>query len=461
MSDSATKTGRAEGSVVTAQSGSAWEILSFALPLMVAFLSFSIMGLVDSLIIGRVGTSEQAGVGMGASLSFTLFFFFTGTMTVMSTFVAQANGAGKQEKIRRFVNVGFVLVLPMSLCVWPLQPLVPWLVEQMGTNAAVQPHVVAYMQIQLFALPFWLINYCVSGYLRGLGDMTTPMIVTLIANAVNACMAAILVFGIGPIPSLGVRGAALATLFAGLVSALLYLRVYFGKEHNARYETRRLEWPTKSEIWEFLRVGTPAGAGGVAEMACWTLLTIYISRIAPEALAASTIVWQIIHFSFMPTVALSIASSTLVGQYLGAERVDLASKTAKRGILMGVCFMSAVGASFALFRDPLITFFNTSPEVLAIGRNILLIAAGFQIFDATGITCAGVLRGAGDTRFPFLVQLGAGWLLFVPLIFLLGEGAGMGVYGPWLAGLIFLAAVAVGNFLRYAAGGWKQLRLVR
>ena len=461
MSSNSTEALRAPRSVVNAHSGSAREIISFALPLMVAFLSFSIMGLVDSLIIGHVGTDQQAGVGMGAGLCFTLFFFFTGTMSVMSTFVAQANGAGRHERIRRYVNVGFALVLPMGLCVWPLQPLAPWLVEQMGTTASVRPHVVAYMQVELFALPFWLINYAISGFLRGMGDMKTPMVITLIANAFNACLATIFVFGTGPIPAMSVKGAALATVLAGAISSLLYLRVYFSRANHARFQTRQVELPAWSEVREFLRVGMPAGAGGVAEMACWTLLTIYISRIAPEALAASTIVWQIIHFSFMPTVALSIASSTLVGQYLGAERVDLAAKTAKRGILMGVCFMSAVGGSFAFFRDPLITFFNSSPAVLAIGRNILLIAAGFQVFDALGITCSGVLRGAGDTRFPFIMQLCCGWLLFVPLIFILGEGVGLGVYGPWLAGLIFLAAVATGNFLRYYKGGWKRLRLVR
>lgn len=446
--------------VVNARSGTIKEILLYAFPLMIAFVSFSVMGIIDSLVVGHIGTSEQAAVGMGTSLTITLSFFFSGTLSAITSFVAQAYGAGKLDRIRRFVMIGMVLIPFMTLLIAPIWPLVPILLDLMGTTPEVRPHVVAYMQILMLSFPFNMICFTISGYLRGLGDMWTPLIVSLISITCNAILAVVFVLGAGPIEGMGVRGAALATLLCITLSSVMYVGVYFSRSHDRRFQTRSLVRPTWEEIKSFLVVGVPAGAGGVAEMACWTFMTIYISRIAPSELAASTVVWQVIHFSFMPTVALSVAVSSLVGQYLGAERVDLAERVAKRAILFALGFMGFVGLNFIVFREFIIRLFNTDPQVVHVGSGLLLIAALFQPFDALGISSSGVLRGAGDTRFPFFVQLTAGWLLFVPLVLLFGEGLGYGVYGAWMAGLVFLIAVAIANLLRYAKGGWKLRRLV-
>ncbi len=417
------------------------------------------MGIVDTIIVGRVGTSEQGGVGMGASLYWTLICLFTGTISATNTFVAQSFGAGKLDTIRLWVLAPLLLVVPMSLILLPIIPYLDPIMELLGTTSEVRPHVEIYMVIRFWGTPFILSSFIFSSFLRGLGDMKTPMLVTLVSNVANIGLDLLLVFGWGPIPAYGVAGAAWATVLASLVSSGMYLMVYLGKKNNALYKTRSFVRVPKEMLLRYLKVGLPLGGTWFIESISWSVMTFYIAGIAPAALAAHTIVFQMIHFSFMPAIGLSVASSTLVGQYLGAERVDLAKKSARVALVWSCGFMTFVGLMFALMRTWLVGLFNSDPEVILIGGRLMLVAAAFQLFDAMGLTAAGVLRGAGDTRFPLYAQLGAAWLVFAPLILLLGDGLGWGIYGAWIAALIFIVLLAGLFYGRYLGGKWQSMRV--
>lgn len=446
-------------SVVTDRSGTPGELMGLAYPLVVSFLSFSIMGIVDTIVLGHVGTAEQGGAGLGMSLIWTFISLFAGTLGIMSTFVSQANGGGRTHTINRWVVVGLILILPMSLVMLTCIHLIIPMLDMMGTSDEVRPHAATYMAIRIYGTPFVLVNFALSGFLRGLADTKTPMIVTVIANIINLLLNIVLVFGVGPIPAFGLAGAAWATVAAGGVSGAIYLGVYLSKTNHARFQTRTWVWVTPEEFWRFLKVGLPAGTGWFIESLAWTVMAIFVASIDPAGLAAHVIVFQIITFSFMPAAALSVASSTLVGQYLGAERVDLALRSARASIAVGVSIMASVGLCFALFRETVMGLFNSDPAVIATGSTLLLIAACFQVFDAIGITITGVLRGAGDTRFPMYAQLGAGWLIFVPLVFLFGRVFDMGVVGAWLGALVFVVLLGVLLILRFVGGKWKHMRI--
>ncbi|RJO66471.1 MAG: MATE family efflux transporter [Myxococcales bacterium] len=446
-------------SVVNERSGSTREVFSLAYPLVISFLSFSIMGIVDTFIIGRVGTAEQGGVGMGQTLAWTVFSFFTGAISALTTFVAQAYGAGKHDTLAKWVTTTLALVAPMSLIGWLTIPFLPTLVDMMGTTPEVRPHVLTYMIVRIWGMPFILLNFAFSAFLRGLGDTRTPMFVTIAANVVNALLDVILIFGYGPIPALGVYGAAQATVIATIIGAAMYARVYLSAKHHAAFGTRHLAWPGHDYIVRFLKISLPVGGSWVVESVSWAVMTIYVASIDPAGLAAHVIVFQCIHFSFMPAAAISIVASTLVGQYLGAERVDLAKRSARTTIFWGTAFMATVGVAFYLLREQLVGQFNADPEVIKTGATLIIVAASFQVFDALGITTSGVLRGAGDTRYPLYVQFGAAWGLFIPLIFLFGKTMDGGVVGAWIAALTFIVVLAVAMVFRYLGGKWQKMRV--
>ncbi len=445
------------GGVVTARSGTVREVLSLSAPMVMSFISFSMMGVVDTIIMGRVGTVEQGAVSFGSFLAWVLAVVFTATLTVVNTFVAQDFGAGRLHRLRAHVNTALAVIPLFALAVWAMIPALPWLIGVMGSDAAVSPHVLTYVRIRLVGVPFIFIVFTMTSYLRGQGDMWTPMVATIAANVVNAVAAIALVFGVGPIPPLGVRGAAIGTLIGGLTESLIYFGVYFGARHHRLYRTRAVTPPTRADLGRFAAVGLPIGFAWGFENLAWLLFCVYASTQNPYALAANMIVFQIIQFSFLPAAAVSIVGTTLVGQYLGARRKDLARRSAHVTVLVGVGYMAAVGVIFGLARHWLMSAFNPDPRVVEVGVRLVLIAALFQPFDALGLMVAGVLRGAGDTRYPMVVMAISGAFVFMPGIWFFGERLGRGVEGAWIAALVHVITYAGFQFWRYRRGIWLTM----
>ena len=195
-------------------------------------------------------------------------------------------------------------------------------------------------------------------------------------------------------------------------------------------------------------------------MIVWTIFTVYAASLGQVSLAANNIVMQIVHVSFMPGLALSIAAGTLVGRELGADRPANAARCGWAAVGVCLAYMGAMGLLFVLLRGPLIGAFAASGSVAEIGRRIIIWAAVFQAFDAVGITGGGALRGAGDTRYPMFVSVVGAWLVFLPAIFLLGTTLGWGIDGAWLGATLFLALVGVLLFERFRRGRWKTMRVV-
>jgi MATE family, multidrug efflux pump len=445
--------------VIHARSGTMGEAISMAAPLVVSFISFSMMGLVDALIMGHVGTTQQGAVGLGAMLAWTIGTVFVGTMTVINTFAAQDFGAGRRETLRRHVHAGAVLIVPFTAIIWALLPLVPKLIDAMGTAAAVTPHVDVYVSIRMLGAPFLLTSFVITSFLRGLGDMRTPMMVTITANVINIFLSLMLVFGWFGLPRLGVAGVALASLLAMACEATLYLRIYFGPKIAALYQTRRWLRPEAAELRRFLRIGLPIGFSWFFDIVGWTVFSVFVSTLSPADLAAHTIVFQILHFSFLPAAAISVAATTLVGQYVGAGRTDLAERAAKASVAIGVGYMAAAGLVLIALRVPLVTAFNPNPLVVVIGAKIALIGGLFQPFDGLGMVLGGALRGGGDTRYPMGALLVSASCVFIPGVYLLGNVIGLGIVGAWLGALVHVVFLSGLLVLRFRAGKWKTASL--
>jgi len=444
--------------IVHPGSGGVREVVSFAAPIMLSSLSMSLMWVVDMLIMGRVGTVEQGAVGLAGVLTWALFCFFGGTMNVVNILVAQDDGAGRRD-LARHVRTALVVALPMSVALYLLRLLVPDALGWLGASAQVRPFAQTYIQIRLFAAPFALLSFVLTSYLRGLGDSLTPMWVTLGANALNAGLAVVLVFGRFGLPALSVAGAAWATAAASTVEALAYLGIFlFGRQSRAR-GALKLERPPLRDIRAFLVLGLPIGLTWLFEMVAWSAFSSYAGTRTPPELAAHTILLQVTSFCFMPAVALGVAASTLVGRYLGAERPDLAWRSAKRTLLVGTGYAVVIGIAMVVLRRPLYRTFALDPAVIAVGATLALIAACYQPFDAFGIMCQGILRGAGKTAIPTYVMLGSGLLVFIPLVWYFGEARGLGVVGAWAAAVVHVVVVALVLGTVVVRGKWRSAKL--
>jgi MATE family multidrug resistance protein len=435
------------------------EVFRLAYPVVFSSLAATLMGLTDMLFMGWVSTEAQGGVGLGAVLSWTCASFFVGTLTVINTFVAQHLGAGHPERCGGLVWQGLAIALGFSVLLEAAAFQVQGLVDLFGAPPPVAAIAGSYTRIRVAGLPLVLLETCITSFLRGIGDTRTPMKVSFATVLLNIPLNAWLIFGGLGVPALGASGAAYATVASQGVGLLVLLGLFLGRDLRQQFHTGPMR-PVVGDLARLLKVGLPIGVGWVLEMATWSIFSAFVSRFGPVPLAAHNIVMQVIHLSFMPGVALSVAATTLVGQHIGARDPAGAVRSGYAALKMGMAYMSFMGLLFLVFGGTVTLAFNRDPAVVSIARRIFVVAAAFQVFDAMGMVCGGILRGAGDTRFPMVAAVAYSWLVFVPCIWLFGAHLGWGVVGSWAGATLYIVALGVTLLLRVISGRWKSYSVV-
>jgi len=442
--------------LAAAEPGLYREVILLAYPVVLSSLANTVMSLTDTLFMGRVSTAALGGVGLGAITAWTCASLFIGALTVINTFVAQHFGAGEHRRCGPVAWQGLLLTVAFSAVLLPLAGQVSRLVLFFGAPAAVGEAAMSYAFIRVVGVPVMMADACVTSFLRGIGDTRTPMKISLLTMIVNVPLDYWLVFGGLGVPALGARGAAYATVTSQAVGVVLLLRVFLRRSMRRRFATglpRRWRW---SELLPLLKVGLPIGVSWSLEMVTWTLFTGFVSTLGQEPLAAHNIVLQVLHVSFMPGLALSAAATTLVGQRLGAADPEGAARCGHATVKLGMAYMGLMGLAFLVLGGPIAAGFSHDPQVIAIARHLFVLAAAFQLFDAIGMVSSGILRGAGDTRWPMLILVGLAWTIFLPLSWLFGRRLGWGVVGSWVGATVYIVVLGLAMLRRVLAGRWKS-----
>ncbi|HWN80894.1 MAG TPA: MATE family efflux transporter, partial [Candidatus Udaeobacter sp.] len=294
-----------------------------------------------------------------------------------------------------------------------------------------------------------------------IGDTRTPMVVALLANLSNVVFDYLLIFGHAGFPRMGVAGAAWATVGSCAFQAAILFWIFLRRGRKEGHLPERVVGPSAAEMLRLLRVGVPVGVQWVLDMGSWTAFTTIVAGLGEVQAAANQVAVSILHLSFMPGYGISVAATTLVGQYLGAGNPRAAIRSAHHALRLGVIFMCTMGAAFCLLRGTLVRAFNADPAVIAVGERLLVIAAIFQVFDAMNLVLSGVLRGAGDTRFPMLATIVMAWIVFLPLAWFLSVPLGFGVVGGWAAIIAWTLGLALVLGWRFRQRKWLSMLLVK
>jgi len=176
-------------------------------------------------------------------------------------------------------------------------------------------------------------------------------------------------------------------------------------------------------------------------------------------LAATEVGLRLMSLSFMPVFGISIAATTLVGQYIGAKQVHLAVRSGNSAMKLGLAYTAVIAVLFAVFPERLVMLINSDPEVVRIGTQVLRLAALFQVFDGIGIVSSGCLRGAGDTLWTMVVMISCAWLLFVPLSYVGGFVLGWGVIGAWAGATVYIVVLGITFYLRFRGNRWQRIKI--
>jgi putative MATE family efflux protein len=440
--------------------GSYREVMLLAYPAVLNMLSWAAMLTADTIFVGRVGTAEQGAVGFAGTVAWTALCVVNGTLTAVQIFVAQHSGAGQKGRCGEMLWQGIYLGVLMAVPIGILALNSESVIRALRVSPELVPFSADYLKIRLLGAVFVFTFRAMELFLQGTGDTRTPLKVTVFANCVNVLLDYVLIFGKWGFPEMGVKGAALATVLATGVQSGIYFYLVLGRRSRSVYFPRKVMPLVPRRFIRLIRVGGPVGFQWLLDMGTWTIFTTVVARIGEIQAAAHQIAVTILHVSFMPGYGISIATTTLVGQYLGAGDKRAAVRSAYTSLKIAVLFMGAMGVVFFLFRSQLIRIFNPDPAVVATGATLLIFAALFQVFDGTAMVCSGALRGSGDTRWPMVVSIGIAWSVFVPLVYLMVMRLQFGVNGGWLAATIYIATLGAVLFGGLRRRKWMERSLV-
>lgn len=420
-------------------------MLKLAWPVILAELGWMFMGVVDTIMVGELGPKAIGAVSIGHIFVDLVAIAGIGLLLGLDTLVSQAFGAGNMRDCDHSLWQGLYVALAyMPVGVLSVYAAAPVLALA-GVNPDVAGLAVPYAFSLQWSFPPLLLYAVLRRYLQGIALVRPVMFALISANIVNALGNSIL------IPRYGVEGAGWATT-ASRVYMALFLAVVVIFREPALF--RRFAAPDFRRIADLLRLGIPAAMQIVLEVGVFATATLLAGRLQPEALAAHHVILNIASTTFMVPLGISSAGAVTVGHAIGRKDRHAAKQSGWLAVILGGGFMTLAAATFLLIPKPLISLFTDNAEVLRIAAPLLFAAAVFQIFDGIQVSATGVLRGAGDTRTPMLVNLMGHWLLGLPVGYWLGFVLGYGVTGLWWGlslGLVVVACV----LLR----AWSRLRL--
>jgi MATE family multidrug resistance protein len=444
---------------VTAPPGGVREVLVLAYPVILTQISMTTMGIVDSAMVGTLGATHLAAVGFGGIWLWTFVCFFIGTTTGVQTFVSQCDGAGDSQQCGSWAWQGIYAVAPMALLAaavifFGAAPLLGLL----GPSAGLQPLAADYLSARSFGIVGLTSAVAFSSFFRGIGDTRTPLYATLCANGLNVVLDYGLIFGHLGLPRLEIVGAGIATSIAEWVYMGALLTPFLWSRVRASHVTTRSA-PILRNVRRLLRTGAPIGGQWWLEMVSFAAFTTLVARMGDQSMAASQAFVALLSISFMQAIGLSIAVSTLVGQFIGAGQPESAMRAFRSGLKLAVVLAGLIAVLFSSIPELLVGIFTDDPTVIALGRPLLVVGALFQFLDAFGIIADGALRGAGDTRWPFLVRLALAWGIFVPLAYLMGVTLDGGLTWAWVAATVHVAMLSATLVWRFRSGAWTKIRI--
>ncbi len=427
-------------------------MLSLAVPVVLAEIGWVGMGIVDTIIVGRLGPAAIGAVGFGSILFLAIANFGMGLLLGLDTLVSQSFGADDLADCHRWLLQGIYLALLVALPLAAIAVLVIVSLPAWGLEPDVLRLARPYLHIVSWSLLPLLFYAAFRRYLQAMGIVKPVTFALVSANVINAVANWLLVFGHLGFPELGTNGSAVATLVsriymaAVLVGAVLFYDV---RHHVSLFSIR---WaPDGAGIRRLFGLGLPAASQVTLEIGVFAAATGLAGRLDAISLAAHQIVLSLASLTFMVPLGVASAGAVRVGHAIGRRDGPGAVRAGWTGILLGVSFMASAGLTFALAPQPLLRLFTADRAVLAIGRSLLLVAAGFQLFDGVQGVSTGVLRGLGDTRTPMFSNLAGHWLLGLPTGYLLCFVLGWGVIGLWVGlsvGLISVALVLITTWRR-------------
>ena len=441
--------------------GAVWKL---AWPTVLQNIIGGFQGIVDQAMVGHyVGYTGNAAIGVSLQLFILVIVFVASIFSGMGVLVARFAGAGEMAKLNRTVYQAFLAAVFMAVGI--LAPLgyylAPTLLGMINAAPEVQVEALPYIRIMFVFSIGMLIFFMMGGALRSAGDARTPLQLGIIMTLLNIMLNVVLIRGFGPIPAFGTRGAAMGTVIASGVVAVIFLTMLFTGQLVIRF-TRSMSFrPDWQIIRELFRFGLPTGVQGIVMNLAGVLLLRFIGSLqySAEAQAAFAVCYsELFSLVTWTSVGLMGATAAVAGQNLGAGYPDRSAQAARVAATIGIIMAAVVGALFLLIPHQLLAIFGIREGVaFELGRQLLAYLAISGLFVTVALTYTGGLQGTGDTRSPLYISIVSQVVVPIGMCTYIQAMHGLTPADIWLAIVLGHMSRALLSVLRFRQGKWRHI----
>ena len=449
------------------KNGDVKDVLVVALPMLLSMSFDTLMTFIDRLFLSKLGPAEMnAALGAGA-VQLALTMFFTGMISYTTAMVAQRLGGKRRwDCARAFMQALYVslMCVPLLYLTIPLGHVVFGMEHLPADQLQYQK---TYFNILMFGGVINLVRNVAPCFFSGIGETKIVMKAAFVGMLVNVACNFVLIYGMGPVPALGVAGAAYGTLIGNLVSTVILFVKFFGKSCHRRFRTRyafAFSWPLTQEL---LKKGIPSGVEMFLNMSAFQLLILMFHALGPESATASSVMFNWDMVAYVPLMGLEVASTSLVGRYVGAKDGAAASRSTYSGLKLGWGYSLLMGIFFIFLPGILTDIFKpdvaeASAEAIAIFESarpmsifMLRIATLYIFVEVLLVIYAGALRGAGDTLWVMFACAIMNWCVAGSL-YLVAYVFGLPAHLAWIAVVAVYSTAPVLFWLRWKNGKWRR-----
>lgn len=441
------------------------DVLLIAWPSLVELILTQLTSMADQVMVGRLpgdaGIVALSAVGLATQPKFLLMTMVQALNVGATAVIARYRGQRNQQKAQQTFRQTFIL----NLLVGTLFMLVgltfaPQLIRFMsgeGVSEQTLQEAVRYFNIQMYGFIPLTLTFTITAALRGIGDSRIPMLYNTVANVINLILNYVMINGKFGCPAMGVAGASWATIIGQTVAFLIAASIVFSGRHYMHFDFRDIFQVELKMMGSVVNIGIPAMIEQLFMRAGVMIFTRAVAGLGDTLYATHQICMSIQALSFMMGQAFASSATTLMGQSLGKRRYDMAVLYMQNTRMLGFYVSLVLGALIVTFNETIVSFYNTSPEVIAAGSGIMILIAASQPIQATQFIVSGGLRGAGDTKYTAFVimitTLGVRSVLAVLMVTILHWG----LWGAWIALMVDQCLRTVLMVARYNTGKWMEI----
>lgn len=433
--------------------------LKLAYPIILGMLGHTVVGIVDNIMVGKLGPAELAAVSLGNSFVFIAMSLGIGFSTAITPLVAEADGKGNVEKGRSAFHHGLYLCTILGVLLFGIIYFSKPLIAFMGQPENVVDLAKPYLDIVAFSLIPLIMFQAYKQFADGMSETKYSMWATILANAVNVILNYLLIYGIWIFPELGIVGAAIGTIASRFVMlGYMHYMMHLKKKFHPYFKGFSLKKIKREVNIKIIKLGSPSAMQMFFEVALFTGAIWLSGNLGTTSQAANQIALSLASFTFMFAMGLSVAAMIRVGNQKGLEDYKKLRLVAFSIFLLAIFLEIIFATFFVLFHKSLPGLFvdlsnvedlAKNTEVVAIAAQLLLVAAVFQISDGLQVVVLGALRGLQDVKIPMYMTFVAYWIVGFPISIYLGLYTSFGASGIWLGLLAGLSTAAILLYLRF------------